>query len=390
MMIPVRPARRFPLWIVRRAPLFLLVAHLPFGLAAPLYTITGLAGPSGDPLLVVPLAAVVTGLQLRHSAAATRSQRPAYWPWSFAALLALVYGPLSVFSWNWAAVQVYVVASALMLLRGWLAAAFVAAPVLGTAIAVWYYYVVEQQSPVGTVLAHELYWVAGLVIWGGSLFGASRIIQVIGELYAARTELAEIAIGRDRVRISRDLHDLLGQSLSAVSLKGDLAIRLLRRDTDRARAEIEGLTELARMALHDVRRITRAEHLVSLYRELDAAATLADAAGIACQIDADVVVADPRVEEVLAWTVREGTTNMLRHSDAHRYSITLLREDGVLRLTILNDGIREMRYSMSTSSGTGLDGLRERAQAVSGVIDAGRRGDGWFRLEFEAHEAVVR
>jgi two-component system sensor histidine kinase DesK len=95
-------------------------------------------------------------------------------------------------------------------------------------------------------------------------------------------------VGRERLRVSRDLHDLLGQSLSAISLKGDLALRLLPVDSDRARSEVESLTEVARAALHDVMAITRDEHQVALHEEIDAAAALLTAAGIDVNLDADL------------------------------------------------------------------------------------------------------
>jgi two-component system, NarL family, sensor histidine kinase DesK len=89
-----------------------------------------------------------------------------------------------------------------------------------------------------------------------------------------------LAIGQERLRVSRDLHDLLGQSLSAVSLKGDLAKRLLHRDLAAARAEIEGLTKVARGALRDMRAVTSDQHAVSLPTETDGATALLQAAGV--------------------------------------------------------------------------------------------------------------
>jgi two-component system sensor histidine kinase DesK len=262
---------------------------------------------------------------------------------------------------------------------------FVAAPVVGTAIWVWHYRVIELGSSIPAMLAFELYWLTAVLFLAWAMYGVSRLVQVMSELYATRTELAEFAIGRERIRVSRDLHDLLGQSLSAVSLKGDLAIRLLADDSARAKAEIESPTGLAREALHDMRQVASDKRSVSFRRELDAAIVLLDAIGIAARVDVEIDVKGHRLENVLSWAVREGTTNLLRHSDANACSISLARSDGVLRLVIANDGVRDTGTGVGavSSNGSGLAGLAERAQAARGTVDASLTGDGWYRLVVE-------
>jgi len=110
--------------------------------------------------------------------------------------------------------------------------------------------------------------------------------RLVNELYRSREELAASAVDTERGRVSRDLHDLLGQSLSAISLKGDLATRLLSVDPARARHEIVSLAELARSTLRDVRAVTRDEHQVTLREELAAAQGLLAAAGVDTRVDA--------------------------------------------------------------------------------------------------------
>src|SRR6266542_3787023 len=161
--------------------------------------------PCGAPAVPALAALAIGGLQLRHTLAAARGERPRGWQWTGLALLVLVYLPMVWFTWDWAAMQWFVVASALMLLRGWPAAIVAAAPVVATSVT------------------------AGVVV-----------------ALVDRASAAAVAVGRERLRVSRDLHDLLGQSLSAVSLKGDLALRLLPGDPSAARAEIQGLTGVAR------------------------------------------------------------------------------------------------------------------------------------------------
>src|SRR5260370_622579 len=136
--------------------------------------------------------------------------------------------------------------------------------------------------------------------WFPSHRGFSRLLD---ELRETRAELAALAVGRERLRVSRDLHDLLGQSLSAVALKGDLAIRLLRTDPPAARAEIESLTGLARDAIRGIHAVSRDEHAVSLRTETEGAAAPLSAAGIHAPTDADLPDLAPPLERVLAWAV---------------------------------------------------------------------------------------
>jgi two-component system sensor histidine kinase DesK len=201
-----------------------------------------------------------------------------------------------------------------------------------------------------------------------------HLIRVLNELDETRGELAESAVERERVRLSRDLHDLLGQSLSAISLKGDLAVRLLPIDAAAAQAEIAGVAQAARAALHGMYAITRDEHTVALGEEVSAAAALLAAAGVETEV---VGAASPH--PVLAWAVREGTTNLLRHSDASRCVITL----GPGSLEMVNDGVR----SPVPDEGTGIAGLRARATAVGGTVSALIRGDEFvLRLTMPANE----
>jgi two-component system, NarL family, sensor histidine kinase DesK len=230
----------------------------------------------------------------------------------------------------------------------------------------------------------EFVYMATVLAMGGvALYGSARLVGVFQELYVARSELADLAVGRERLRVSRDLHDLLGQSLSAVSLKGDLALRLLPTDEAAARAEIESLTTVARDALRDVRAVAHDQHAVSLRAEVDAAAALLGAAGVA--VDVDLAVgpdALPRpVEVVLAWAVREAATNTVRHSQATTWRLAVSRTDGVVALHVVNDGAGER-----TGDGRGLAGLAERARAHSGAVTAERTGDGHFVLHVELPE----
>ena len=380
----------FPRWTAQHAPWLLVALHLPFVVAPPVYAITRhpdltLAGSTAVALAAVALG----GLQLRHSLAATRGERPRAWGATLLAVTLLAYVPVWWFSWDWADTQWFVLASAAMLLRGRIVVAVEVGVVLGNLVLFARSFWVADGA-VGEVVFWTVYWLAIVVMGAVALYGSARLVRVVEELYAARLELAEMAVGRERLRVSRDLHDLLGQSLSAVSLKGDLALRLLPSDTAAARAEIEGLTDLARGALRDVRAVTHDRHRVSLRAEIDAATTLLAAAGVDTRIDVDLL--DPAaaagdVGDVLAWTVREGTTNLLRHSEAQTCWLTAVRLNGGVRLEIVNDGVRG---PAGRGPGSGLAGLAERAQALDGTLTAERLPDDRFRLVVEIPEERER
>lgn len=373
-----------PLLIVRRAPWLLVAIHVPFFVAPVVFTVTGLSLWQGPPVPAILCALAAGALQLRHSFAAARGERPAGWVWTYLLLLGFVYGPMIFFGWNWASMQAFVIVSTAMLLRGWPRIAVIGVPVIGTPIAAALTVALYDHGPTSGIVVIVFYWLLNLGLAAAALYGAIRTVGVVDDLYDARTELAEAAIGRERVRVSRDLHDLLGQSLSAVSLKGDLAIKLLPHDTEGARAELESLTELARTALRDVRAVARDEHAVSLRAEIDAAGALLSAAGIEARIDVDLPELAGPVQDVLAWAVREGTTNLLRHSEANTASITVARGAGVVRMEIVNDGVRA-----PAGEGSGIAGVVERARAVSGSASAAADREGRFRLTVAVPEVAA-
>jgi two-component system, NarL family, sensor histidine kinase DesK len=374
-------------WTARQARWLLVGLHVAL-LAVPVaFTITGFDGDPRNPAVVVPVALAIGALQLRHSFAAARDVRPRGWPWTLLALVVLVYLPTAWFTWDWAAAQYFVLASALLLLRGRLAAIVFAGPIVGSAAAGVREGLVGHASAAQTALLVP-YWIVGLVGGGMALYASARLVWVATELHATRIELAELAVGRERLRVSRDLHDLLGQSLSAISLKGELAGRLLDRDPSAARTEIDGLTQVARDALRGMRAVTHRQHAVSLRAEIDAAAALLQAAGIEAGIDLDAGALPRPVEEVLGWAVREGVTNVLRHSEARACQITAVRWHGRVRLELVNDGARAAAPAGSDSRrgdarGSGLVGLAERARALAGAVSHQRTGDGRFRLLVE-------
>ncbi|MBO0784572.1 MAG: sensor histidine kinase, partial [Actinobacteria bacterium] len=225
-------------------------------------------------------------------------------------------------------------------------------------------------------LSWVTYYLVGPSISLAALYGSARLVRVARELHDTRLALADAVVGRERLRVSRDLHDLMGHSLAAISLKGDLAVRLLRRDRPAAVAEITNMTEVAREALAGLRAITRDGDKVSLARELAGARALLAAAGVAVTVRGDLAGVPPAADEVLAWTVREATTNILRHAAASTATITLERRDGVAGLEIRNDGAPPV----TGNGGSGLAGLAGRIGELSGTLSHQRLSDGWFQL----------
>jgi two-component system sensor histidine kinase DesK len=368
-------------WTTRRAR-WLIVAITVSVVVLPAWiTSFGLVGnpARGNAVAALPPALAILALQLRHSFAFARGERPRRALLTLPALAVLVYLPLPWFGWNWFVAQVFLMASGAMLLSRRLAAATIVAIVLGTDLAAIR---ANAGAPAGAVLYSVTYVTVGLLLSALGVYGPPRLIRLVGELQATRAELAELAVGRERLRVSRDLHDLLGQSLSAISLKGDLALRLLGDDGQGVRTEIESLTGIARDALSGVRAVTREEHAVSLRTEIEGAARLLSAAGVQARADLDLPDLAPAAEAVLAWTVREGITNVLRHSRATTCSITAGRRRGSVFLEIVND-----HAVAESGEGSGLAGLAERARAQAGSVWAGR-SDGGFSLIVEIPEAV--
>lgn len=208
-------------------------------------------------------------------------------------------------------------------------------------------------------------------VMAGSLVYTSRLsgwmLGVVAELEAARATAARLAVAEERLRFSRDLHDVVGRSLSAVALKSQLAAELVRRErTDRALAEMESVHAVASEALEEMRAVVAGYRRAELSTELAGARAILGTSGITTRITGGGIVAglDPAHQEALGWALREAVTNVVRHSEASWCTIAL--EDGEqVRLTVTNDGARAPRHG----SGSGLDGLGERIAPLDGTIE---------------------
>lgn len=244
------------------------------------------------------------------------------------------------------------------------------------------------------VVAVGVGWLSG-VIWqnlvtmglfvggiGFSVLGTNRMLSTIRELRTAREEIARLAVSEERLRFARDLHDLLGHSLSLITLKSELAGRLMESAPEKATGEIEDIENVARDALREVREAVADYRQPTLEAELAGARQMLAAAGIECRCEG---VADPgaaglhpSLESVLAWAVREGVTNVIRHSRAKDCEVRVIRDASEVGVEVTDDG---RGTDGSSSCGSGLSGLAERVEARGGSVASGPRSSGGFRLK---------
>jgi two-component system sensor histidine kinase DesK len=225
-------------------------------------------------------------------------------------------------------------------------------------------------------------------------YSAARRVETTNMLRRTRAELARAAAAEERLRIARDLHDLLGHSLSLITLKAELAGRVIGTDPDRAAREIGELEGVARQSLADVREAVAGFRQPDLTAELAAARQLLETAGMTARIDAAATGGLPQeVDAALAWTVREGTTNVVRHSRATQVSILVSAGPGTAVAEIRDNGpawpgggARHAQAAHALAhtagpaaitrarpalAGSGLAGLAERVRALGGELAAG-------------------
>jgi two-component system sensor histidine kinase DesK len=210
-----------------------------------------------------------------------------------------------------------------------------------------------------------------------AMFAFFGLVEANRELTRARTEVARLAAEGERTRIARDLHDLLGHSLTTITIKAGLARRLSASDPTRAAAEIAEVEDIARRSLGDVRAAVAGYREVTLAGELAAAGEVLRAAGIAALLPRAVDELPADRQQLFGWVVREGVTNVVRHARARSCVITV----GSDWVEVADDG-----RASTAPPGNGLAGLGERVAAAGGRLLAGpwARGDasGW-RLRVE-------
>jgi two-component system sensor histidine kinase DesK len=218
-----------------------------------------------------------------------------------------------------------------------------------------------------------------IVLVGLAMYGFFAIVQSNMELAAARAEVARLAAENERSRIARDLHDLLGHSLTTITVKAGLARRLAERGNhERASEEISEVETLSRRTLSDVRAAVAGHRDVTLAGELATAREVLRASGMIAELPGSVDVVDAELSELFGWVLREAVTNVVRHSHASHCTVLL----GPRSIAVIDDG-----RGGAPGAGNGLVGLSERVAAVGGIVSAGPARPGW-RLQVDVPEAV--
>ncbi|MDX3117579.1 sensor histidine kinase [Streptomyces scabiei] len=211
--------------------------------------------------------------------------------------------------------------------------------------------------------------------------------EAVRELRAAREELARRAVEEERLRFSRDLHDLLGHTLSVIVVKSEAARRLAPRDMDAALAQVTDIEAVGRQALTEIREAVTGYREGSLGSELDRARSALTAAGVEPSVTRSGPPPDPQSAALLGWVVREAVTNVVRHSGATRCLITVAAAPERIRLTVTDDGHGRQGADgdapCAPGGGTGLTGLRERLAIAGGSLTAGPGPNGGFTVAAE-------
>ena len=242
-----------------------------------------------------------------------------------------------------------------------------------------------------------------VVFVGITMSGIRVQMKLMWELRQAREEVAKHAASEERLRLARDMHDLTGQSLSMITLKSELAARLLQRlpegpDRDRVADELQQVAAVSRQTLHDIREAISGYRRPTLAVEIITGRAALESAGITSHDDPELTLLsgtfNPDAESALAWCLREAVTNVIRHSGAKNCFISLSRGDGSLSLQVRDDGRGCQAAGAAsphaggpdgggldggTGTGTGLHGMSERLCAVGGALEL-RPGTSGFCL----------
>jgi signal transduction histidine kinase len=311
--------------------------------------------------------AVVVGLQAYHSLPRPPGARPRYAGWTLGTQLALALGMQAVPDGPYPQLVGFAVASVLVVLPG--RAAWPASAALTALTAAVLLLRPDGPGARGTVLLVQDVVVIALVFYGLAL-----LTGLVHQVREARAALAALAVGRERRRIARDVHDLLGQGLSAIALKGELAAR--DPDPERAGRHLADAAALAREALADLRAIPAEGQVFTPAGEVEAARRLLAAAGITLRVRGRVDDAGEASATLFAAVLREAVTNVLRHAAGARWCEVRVGP-GLLR--VADDGrapCGPSRDGDEGAGGNGLRNLRDRAAALGGRLEAGPAPEG--------------
>jgi signal transduction histidine kinase len=299
----------------------------------------------------------------------------------------LIYLPLLPLQHDWVSLPSLLMGCGLLVLppaAGWLLFA------ANTGFYLWLQYFAGQA---GEGALYAVKFSIGTVVGGLIVFAMLWLVRLAAELDHSRRRLAEMAVAEERLRFARDLHDLLGMSLSAIALKSELTARVLPLDRDRATEELVEILGLTRQALSDVRSVASGYRELSLDSETRSARSVLAAADVRVRMEMLQDELPAAVRTVLAVVLREGVTNVLRHSRVETCDIAIRRTDEGVTLEIVNDGVDDAPAgppadpsgngsdrSGGGPSGSGIGNLSHRVTGLGGELTAGVESGGRFRL----------
>jgi len=286
----------------------------------------------------------------------------------------LVYLPLLTFGDAWIGQASFLAGSVLLVLRrrfAWPAFAAIVASVI-----------VLMPLALGAGLLDTLYSGLNIPYYGLVVYLLSRLARSVTDLYEARGELARRAVAEQRLSFAKDLHDLLGLSLSAIAMKGELVHRQIRKATDKAKDTLADITSIAQRTLSDVRAVARGYRELTLEKESRTAESLLSASDIAVRIHLDQGDLPVQARTALAKMLREGVTNVLRYSDVERCEISVRKHGDRVSLDIVNDGVAYGDPGTPPAE-SGMASLIDEVEGLGGTVEAGGTADGRFRLHLD-------
>ncbi|NYH55657.1 two-component system sensor histidine kinase DesK [Nocardiopsis arvandica] len=332
----------------------------------------------------LPLLALLLCLQMLHSFPSLLPRLSRHRYLTLGAQTLLTYLPFLAFGSAWLGMPGFLAASALLILRAPLSLIMVGAVMISVQVI---------HFLLGFSLAELAYSSVSTFLTCVVVYSLSKLSGLVTETHRSRAELAHLILIRERLRFARDLHDLLGYSLSSLTLQCELASRLISTHPERAQRELAEALESARGALADVRSVAEGLRTMSLDSEVASAGSILEAADIRAVVSMDVPEESltDRSETVLAIVLREAVTNVLRHSRAKNCEIRIRASEGRVRLSVVNDGLvprgftllGEERSDGGHHSGTGIGNLTVRVETLGGTLEAGPCDGGAYRLSAE-------
>ncbi|MFE0155960.1 sensor histidine kinase [Nonomuraea sp. NPDC059007] len=354
------PSRLRSLGIAALSPLVLCGFALAPGIVGMVVVGVLRVLPSGSDMLAVWLGCLVAVIGL-HAWAVLATLRRRRTPWlPLAGQVALTVAPLLYWT-GWAPVTVLLTGTLLVVAerkRSWtlVVVALGCGPVMLS--------VVDQP------------WLLAAPVVGFAEYAVVSLTVRAHSLRAVLTDQVCRAVEDERHRLTRDLHDLVGHRLTLLILRIELAQRQLEKNSERGREELDEALELVRGVTEDVRSVAHLGRSYSLETELSSARSVLESAGLSCHVHVACGGLPQSAIQVLTYVLREGVTNILRHTTARECSIQVLEEGGMVLLSILNDGAKKPRHQ----PGQGLRNLRERVVEYGGWFEARAMHHGRFRM----------